>query len=668
MKCLQTLFLPFFLFQVVIAQEFDVREFKTDPTDLAAIRYEKRTKNDEASAIVKVITNIKGMKFDSNLGIVDIEYKDEGYWIYIGPREPRIRLMAEGFLPKDVVLPEPAQSHMVYSMRVTSSGMMAPPTALVRITFRMNQENVYIRSGESAPVMAPGSSSVFDVPKGEHGFRFIKQGFSELQHTVDAQEDQVINITLEPGVPTTTLALPGMIIISSDPPGAEVYLNERRVGVTPYQGRQVAGQYNLVLRDRLHHDHIGQFTLAEGATVNIPFIDLKPRFGYWQVTSEPAGAEVMLDGIMVGATPLLREEITSGSHELLVRAPLYHQHQESFTIEDGDDRRFDITLKEAFGHLSVDSDPPGAEVFIDGSRIGTTPWENPRQPSGRYNIRLSIDLHLDAVEQVTVTDGSKTDRFISLAKNYGTLEITAEGSEIYFGDRHVGRGTWTGNLPPGQYKVRATRSLHTDDEREVYAVIGQKEVIYMSPRPRQGWLNIVTEPFEAQGAEIWINGKKLTETSPAVIPLIMGNYNIVIRKPGYLDESRTVGITEGRERELNLKMQTFQGSMLEQARNHRSAKIAYGTATLATVGAGIVFMLSANHFAEEYKTATTDATMLQDKIKLHDMISYVSFGAAVPLGIMTITRMARQKRAGREVNMAAFPTQEGMLFTFSLRF
>jgi len=127
MKHTLTLFLSLFLLQSLFSQEFEVREFIADPSDLAARRYEKRTVNDEPCAIVKVTTNIRGMLFDSNIGIVDIVHQDDGYWIYIAPRERRIRLMAEGYLSLDVNMPEPAQPHTVYSMTVTTKGILAPP-------------------------------------------------------------------------------------------------------------------------------------------------------------------------------------------------------------------------------------------------------------------------------------------------------------------------------------------------------------------------------------------------------------------------------------------------------------------------------------------------------------------------------------------------------------
>ena len=642
----------------VHAQEFDVRGFIPVPNDLAARRFEKRTVNDEACAIVKVVTNIPGMMFDSNIGIIDIERTDDGYWLWVAPRERRLRLMAPDFMPLDVELPEPARSLMVYELRVASTGIVER-VDLVRVTFRFNEENVYIQSGNNAPIMARGRSAIRNIPRGEHTFRFIKQGFDDVTRTINVSDEEIIDINLTAGQRTTTIPLTGFIIISSDPPGAEVYLNEQRVGTTPYQGRHNAGNYNVMLQSPLYHEHTAQFELDEGSTVELPSINLRPRFGYWQVSSNPPGAEVYLSGRMVGTTPLERAEIGSGPHELSVSLPLHHEYRESFTIEDGDDRSFNINLEPAFGELTITSDPSGARVSIDGRDAGVTPYSNPQKPSGSYNVILEMDLYSDAREQVTVSDGRHTERFVPLSRNFGILDVTAPGSEIFLDGRRVGEGSYSANLTAGRYTLRATRALHHDDEREVFLTVGQTEQVELSPAPRQGALSVVTSPFDARGADIYVNGQRRSETTPASFHVLIGSYDVTVRKDGYLDASRNVEVAEGIEQELIFEMQTFEGSLLHQARRHRSSKILWGLTTAAAAGAGAYFQYSSMTLADEYKTATTDATRVYDTMEQHQLYSYIAFGAAVPFAIVTLVKSSQQRSAQRQYRLLAMPAKDG---------
>lgn len=653
--------------QITMAQEFEVREFKADPSDLAARRNEKRTVNDEPCALIKITTNIKGMQFDSNIGIVDVVHQSDGYWVYVAPRERRIRLMATGYISLDVNMPEPALSHIVYNLIVAPKGIIVV-SDLVKITFRLNESNVYIRSGETAPVLSVGSNAPYEVTKGEHTFRFVKDGFKEKVLNVNAQKEELIDVTLEPGGEKPSLALSGWIILTSEPSGAEVFLNEQRVGVTPYQGRNIAGQYNIRLQYPLYHNHNEQFTLNEGATITIPSINLKPRFGYWQVNTTPADAEVILDSKPIGKTPLARGQISSGQHELTIRKSLYHDHKETFTIEDGDDKNFNITLKPAFGELVITSDPTGAKVFLDEREVGVTPYNNKQQPSGNYNLRLAHNLYSDARDNITISDGEKTEKFIALSKNYGTLSVTASGAEIFLNNSRVGSNSYNANIAPGQYKVKATRNLHHDDEREVFIVLGQTENITLAPKPKQGAISVSTTPFDARGAEIFINNEKRKETTPTTIPLLIGNYNVTVKKSGYLDASQSVVVREGQEQELNFAMQTFSGSLQQQANRHKKGKMLFGAGTIAALGAGAYFRYSTISLHNDYKTATTDATAIFDKMEQHDLYSWASFGVAVPLGVMTIIKAVQQNNTERKITTALLPTRDGAMFGLAYNF
>ncbi|MDX9847119.1 MAG: PEGA domain-containing protein [Tenuifilaceae bacterium] len=667
MKYLLISLLAVFSFQTLSAQEFDVREFNADPSDLAARRNEKRTVNDEPCALIKINTNIKGMQFDSNIGIVDVVHQDDGYWVYVAPRERRIRLMANGFLSLDVNMPEPARSHIVYILIVAPKGVVVT-SDLVKITFRMNESNVYIRSGNTAPILQTSNTAVIDLAKGAHTLTFFKEGFNDKELKINADKAEAIDVTLEPGATTSKLALSGWIVVSSEPSGAEVYFNDQRVGVTDNQFRQIAGIYNLRIQYPLYYDHNEQFTLSEGATVNLPLIKLKPRFGYWQVNTTPTGAEVLLDSKPVGTTPLARGQISSGMHELIVRKSLYHDHKETFTIEDGDDKNFNISLKPAFGELEVTSDPTGAKVFVDEREVGTTPYRNPQQPSGNYRIRLAKNLYSDARDNINVSDGQKTEKFIALSKNYGTLNVTASGAEIFFNNSRVGSNSYNANIPPGQYKVKATRDKHHDDEREVFIVLGQTETITLNPKPKQGGVSISSTPFDARGAEIFINNEKRKETTPTTIPLLIGSYNITVKKSGFLDASQSVVVREGQEQELIFAMQTFSGSLQEQANRYKRAKIVYGLGTIAAAGAGAYFRYSTITLYDDYKVATTDATAIFDKMEQHDLYSWASFGVAVPLGVMTIVKAVQQKKSERKITTALLPTRDGALFGLAINF
>ncbi len=680
---------------------------------------------------------------DSSVPITEIR-KDPNdvnrYLLYVKPQDQVIKINhKESGAYESIILKNLLAKEVRYFLVILPDNLrIGATTEGIKVIFRMNQSDVYIRLDEMAPVQALESSTVFIVPAGEHTFRFIKNGFKDEILNINVQEEQTIDISLSPGTSATRLTLNRYIIVTSEPSGAEVFLNEQRVSTTPYQHKHIAGAYNLMLRYPLYYDHNEHFNLSEDANFIVPPVKMKPHFGYWQVSSSQLDAEVYLDNKLIGKTPILHSKIRSGEHNLRIKKDLYHEYNENFTIADGDDKKINvqleeaygllkiittppgaalfidgkqsgvtpyenrqqpsgnynirlskdlyhehlesltlsdgenkilnIQLKEAFGQLKITSDPPGAKVFIEGVEVGVTPYENPQQPAGSLNIRLTKELYSDTREQAIVSDGQKTERFLPLSRNYGTLKVNAPEADIYIGNNKVGSGSYVANLTPGQYKLKASRYLHTDDEREVFIMLGQTENIKLSPKPRQGALSISSIPFETRGAEIYINGRKLSETTPATLPALIGNHTITIKKQGYLEVSQSIEVKENREQELVFNMQTFDGSMMQKASKHKTAKILYGSATLAAIGTGAYFSYSAMKLAKEYNTATSDATAVYDKYEQHNLYSYIAFGTAIPLGVMTLVKMAQQKKVMKKMNLTVLPSNDGMMFYLAWNF
>jgi len=135
------------------------------------------------------------------------------------------------------------------------------------------------------------------------------------------------------------------------------------------------------------------------------------RPGLLLVTSSPPGAQVLVDGRTVhGGTPAAVEGLRfSQAHRVKVVAPGHKDVERILPAEVGAAlRRLHVDLPTALGALVVESDPPGAEVRLDGQAIGTTPVTVLDQ---RLDERHRIDL---------VLAGHEIDQFVVLPERDGT--------------------------------------------------------------------------------------------------------------------------------------------------------------------------------------------------------------------------------------------------------
>lgn len=170
--------------------------------------------------------------------------------------------------------------------------------------------------------------------------------------------------------------------------------------------------------------------VAVAGAVALHFAETWLRPGVLLVTSEPAGAQVTLDGRPAGATPLAVEGVAlSRRHEVSVEAPGTRAVTLPVEPEPGRlVRRLHAKLETALGAITVESVPPGAEVRLDDQPAGRTPVT---VPGVRLDQRHRVDLALPGydIDQFVVfpeQDGTRFRR--TLGRGAGTGPGTGPGT------------------------------------------------------------------------------------------------------------------------------------------------------------------------------------------------------------------------------------------------
>lgn len=69
---------------------------------------------------------------------------------------------------------------------------------------------------------------------------------------------------------------------------------------------------------------------------------------------------------------------------------------------------YSLLSKPRFGLLTVRSEPPGAEVFVDAQKIGVTPLEDRQVPAGNRRVRLTKDGYFDVERSVIIRSHIET--------------------------------------------------------------------------------------------------------------------------------------------------------------------------------------------------------------------------------------------------------------------
>jgi len=129
----------------------------------------------------------------------------------------------------------------------------------------------------------------------------------------------------------------GRLIVESKPKGANIYLDGKNLGITPYDGRVPTGTHSLTLELEGYQRYSIEVNISPNKTTRID-VKLKPIIvnGIFYVTSNPSGGDVFINGFRKGVTPLTVSGLTPGSYQITVIKAGYETFVAYFEIFSGE--------------------------------------------------------------------------------------------------------------------------------------------------------------------------------------------------------------------------------------------------------------------------------------------------------------------------------------------
>lgn len=144
-------------------------------------------------------------------------------------------------------------------------------------------------------------------------------------------------------------AEPATIKISSNPSGADVFINAEHRGTTPVTISNLKPGTVSVLVNKEGKARFSQkISLKPGETKDLGTVKLGEFYGNVFVSSTPSNAKVFVDGNDIGAkTPVtVRKVARDKSHTLKLVLDGYKTWEKTFDMHDSDDKKFNVNLEE----------------------------------------------------------------------------------------------------------------------------------------------------------------------------------------------------------------------------------------------------------------------------------------------------------------------------------
>ncbi|MBP5375885.1 MAG: PEGA domain-containing protein [Bacteroidaceae bacterium] len=186
--------------------------------------------------------------------------------------------------------------------------------------------NVYVdkKSVGTIPVKTERLAS------GRHSVKVVKALYKPLEQNVLVQDNQ------------TTQFVPQMIadfgnVTLKAENNAEIWINEERKGTGQWSGKLASGEYLFEARLANHRKTSMRKVITPQASVQTYTLQAPiPICGRLDMSSNPALAEIWLDGKKVGETPMLMPKVLIGQHEIVFKKSGYKECRKTITLTEGE--------------------------------------------------------------------------------------------------------------------------------------------------------------------------------------------------------------------------------------------------------------------------------------------------------------------------------------------
>ena len=198
----------------------------------------------------------------------------------------------------------------------------------------------------------------------------------------------------------------GVLVVSANVDGAEVWVDGDKVGAIPYTGYHPVGRHQVRVVADNYAPFVRRVDLRDALTTSLE-AKLDPGNGTVEFKVRPPGAIVHIDGNPVGPSPIRIQDIAPGDHSYTVTSDGFEPSHGEFAFATGKNLYFDLELLSSAGLFHVGSQPAGATVWIDGEQLGVTPLELTDVELGEHQVRVALEGYAEIFRPVDTTDGRK---------------------------------------------------------------------------------------------------------------------------------------------------------------------------------------------------------------------------------------------------------------------
>lgn len=293
------------------------------------------------------------------------------------------------------------------------------------------------------------------IRSGSYQLTLQNEGYHDThtQLLVGSEQNQIHNFEMR--------KLPGLVSVTTDNMrGARVQIDGVDIGTTPLTDVPVEpGPHNLTISQDRYLDHSTTIEI-EGRQVEQSFsAELKPAWADVAFTTSPPGADVLVDGELLGTTPLTAE-IIQGRRDVILKLNGHKAWQDDLDIIAGEDFSVpEVELEPADGLVFIRSNPSAASVTVGGEFQGLTPLEVALAPGQQHELTFFKNGYQSSKRLIRTEPDQEMELSISLDPVLASVEVITEpaDAELFVNGESRGSANQTIELMAAAQQIEIRR-------------------------------------------------------------------------------------------------------------------------------------------------------------------------------------------------------------------
>ncbi len=344
-------------------------------------------------------------------------------------------------------------------LRWLLSGLAAAAALLALVVSSLLQSVSLDIQPPDARVLTPGTflaiheaGHVLLLP-GKHLIRAERAGYVAGQANLDVRTDHVNDVRLR------LEKLPGKLHVDTGGVAATVSVDGVEVGHAPGVLSVPAGRRTVIVSAPRYLDYITNVTVEGAGQHQQLRVNLQTSWGALKVLSIPEGARVSVDGVDSGSAPATIPA-PSGVRRIQIAAPGRKTWESSVVLKAGETLSVGpVTLGQPDAHLTVRSEPSGADATVAGTHLGRTPTEIDLPAGIAHQVVLSAPGYKNWVRPVFAEPGRKLSLFARLEPIMARVSIGGEpaDAELVIDGADRGRTPRSLDLPATEHRIEVRK-------------------------------------------------------------------------------------------------------------------------------------------------------------------------------------------------------------------